>query len=182
MDENRDLNLEPISSSFLVEHILRRSESKAFEGEMEDTHDKRDGSELQTTMDYETLTGSSTNDEFTGLSCMVAEAEIKGARQFVKGILLLNQISALFYFEVLSSVHLGSYCWPRIYGKELSCCPLEFLIARKEIVERHKSARLSTLLIACAYEITRMNRVSCKKVTVVKWRLCHTTRVTIQNV
>lgn len=91
MDErdNSDLGLDPVSSSFLVDHILRRSESKSLESGMEaavqDTV-KAEGGDMQNAIDYDTLTGSGTSDEFAGLSCMVAEAEIKGARQFPKGI------------------------------------------------------------------------------------------------
>ena len=90
MDEkgNRGLNIDPISSSFLVEHILKQNATKAFEVQMESSEEsvKSERTNIHSTMDYESLTGSGTSDEFTGLSCMVAEAEIKGARQFVKGI------------------------------------------------------------------------------------------------
>ena len=101
MDErgNRDLNLEPISSSFLVEHILKQSASKSFEAEMEGTQDPVKGgentTELQATIDYDSLAGSGTNDDFTGFSCMVAEAEIKGTRHF-KGISEVDRIASPF--------------------------------------------------------------------------------------
>lgn len=87
MDErvNSDLSLDPVSSSFLVEHILRRSESKPYEMENAEETVKAEGGGIQVGIDYDSLAGSTTSDEFTGLSCMVAEAEIKGARQFGKG-------------------------------------------------------------------------------------------------
>ena len=86
--KNRELNLEPISSSFLVEHILRRSDTSPFENQMENPQDhiKSQGDlNVHAGMDYNTLAGAGTSEEFSGLSCMVAEAEIKGAREFAKG-------------------------------------------------------------------------------------------------
>ena len=115
MDErgSRDLNLEPISSSFLVEHILKQSESKSFEAQMENTEVSVKGENA--TMDYESLTGSGENEDFTGLSCMVAEAEIKGARQFVKGMPVSYCVS--FQLKVVSSAILSSYCCAGIMCK-----------------------------------------------------------------
>lgn len=94
MDErqNRVLNLEPISSSFLVEDILRRGATSVFESPMENPSEKiknENEIDVHTGMGYDALTASSGNQGFTGLSCMVAEAEIKGAREFAKGIYLL---------------------------------------------------------------------------------------------
>ncbi|XP_065071386.1 homeobox protein XENK-2-like isoform X2 [Rhopilema esculentum] len=85
--KNRELNLEPISSSFLVEHILRRSDTSPYENQMENPQDhiKSQGDlNVHASMDYNTLAGTGSSEEFSGLSCMVAEAEIKGAREFAK--------------------------------------------------------------------------------------------------
>ena len=112
MDErqNRVLNLEPISSSFLVEDILRRGATSVFESPMENPSEKiknEDEIDVHTAMGYDALTASSGNQEFTGLSCMVAEAEIKGAREFAKGIKLLEkmlyQMPGLFSLKQIRS-------------------------------------------------------------------------------
>ena len=86
--QNRVVNLEPVTSSFLVEDILRRSGSSSFESPMESPSDRakiENNTELRPAIGYQALSGSGSSQEFTGLSCMVAEAEIKGARGFAQG-------------------------------------------------------------------------------------------------
>ncbi len=82
------VKIESVASSFLVEDILRRSRSSSFESPMESPSERiKSDNDLGVPgeINYTPLSGSGSTQEFTGLSCMVAEAEIKGARDFAKG-------------------------------------------------------------------------------------------------
>ena len=82
------VNLEPVTSSFLVEDILRRSGSSVLENSMESTSPRtntQNNFEVKDLVGYDTVdVGSGASQEFSGLSCMVAEAERKGTRAYSK--------------------------------------------------------------------------------------------------
>eukprot|EP00794_Sanderia_malayensis_P005314 gene5314-5983_t len=90
---NRVVNLDSVvNSTFSVKDILRRTSAattSSFQGPMESPSHriKPDNNiDVNSEISYQALSRSGSSPEFTGLSCMVAEAEIKGAREFAKAV------------------------------------------------------------------------------------------------